>query len=154
MECVMSQLEQVPAPYPLSPIPPQQGCNYSSALNFALEVNPLYARGICYVADFEVSQNAKDILKNKLDKVIPQPEFTRGTFNADGILVRKVPGLIELQPGIPYAIRHTGVQTGQPSESYLGSADKEAYLSRLETRLAFHTPRSVSEYPGHASVFD
>jgi hypothetical protein len=91
------------------------------------------------VANFDTSQVALARLKASMECLVPQPEFREGSFNDDGVFERKVPGMVPLIPGVPYAINHTNV-------SPMFTQNSSSPLATLETRVLYHTWSSMQEY--------
>lgn len=107
---------------------------------------PEFTRGCCYITNFNVSDAAKTALKDKLNSVAPQPDFTDPNFDAEGIWRRDIPGLTPLTPGVPFCFQHVLTNDKFGSNSVYDP-------SKTETRVCFHTPGTASQYSGHKEVF-
>lgn len=141
-----SQLPEFVNPFPRSPIPPPSKCKFALGLTYKLTKIPEYTRGFCYLADFDVSRDAWEKLRTTLNTVVTQPEFDLPNFGTDGIWRRRIPGLTELIPGIPFCFQHVlGTRSNNVQTGY--------DLSHMETRVCFHTPYTASQYTGHKEVF-
>jgi hypothetical protein len=131
-------LHQSGLPLALTP-PPPPNCTFAYASPNQLCAASYYSRGLYYSAKFDTDRKNLAQLKKHLELVVPQPQFTKTQFDDSGIMRRVIPGLIELTPGIPFAIEHINL----PPAFLENSASQ---LATLETRVVFHTWESLQEY--------
>jgi hypothetical protein len=130
-------------PHKLIPTPatvPPPNCTFASGLKFSLFREPLYSRVFFFKANFDTKHVALMDLKVKLEKIVPQHEFTSGSFDANGVLERKVPGLIKLLPGVPFAIEHSHLPSTLAQSS-------SSHLAALETHVMYSTWDTLKDYP-------